>query len=52
MLKLGLKKCLINTIYILVIVISIILSPTIIDILLNIGRFIGTIAREVSNCYI
>lgn len=48
----DIKKISINIIYIFVIVLTIILAPTIIDIILNIGRFIGTIAREVSICYI
>lgn len=48
----DIKKISINIIYIFVIIISIILAPTIIDIILSIGRFIGTIAREVSICYI
>lgn len=52
MLKSNFKTISLNIIYIFVIVLAIILTPTIIDILLNIGRFIGTIAREVSICYI
>lgn len=52
MLKVDIKKNLITILYLFLIIIAIILSPTIIDIILNIGRFIGSISREVSNCYL
>ena len=52
MLNSNIKKSLTSVLYGIIFILFIILTPTIIDILLNLGRFIGSFSREISNYYL